>query len=67
MTCGLQMVKKFIPGWKFTMAGCTADKNITLKREKNTSIKVLLPECSDLCFHAEIKYQIIQNKELLSK
>lgn len=30
MTCSLEMVKKFIPGWKLTMAGCTANKNITL-------------------------------------
>ena len=29
MTGGLWMIKKFILGWKFTVAGCTADKHIT--------------------------------------
>ena len=29
MTGGLPMIKKFIPGWKFTVPGCTADKRIS--------------------------------------
>lgn len=60
------MIKQFIPGWKLTVASCTADEDITLRRKHIRAHGKLIKVFHDSMSRLNIKpdsYQKVDSSE----
>ena len=61
------MLKKFIPGRKFTMAGCTARKNITLRKEEIINESKCYRRAMLYVFTLRLSIRQLRSKDLVTK